>query len=293
MALTYNMRALAAIDNDYVFWSSSNADADGSEAPETIVDGSATIVSISGEAEGGTSLPDARPATETDHEIVLHLNETSGPFSNTGNTSSSDWTIEDGTVTPNQEGIIDKSVLFDGSTNSRISAPTTSDLTGWTEGTGMIWFKTTIEDHGTWAFLFLKEHDNWVDVTFGIGIAGDTNDIGSSGATSLIYRINDNQRRVYYPIFPDTWYHVALTTSATERKLYINGILVDNASGLTIDWTAGDDTYPWSLGGASTTNRRHFTGYLEDFRFVSRALSQSEIRQIIAPTRMNFWNNYL
>lgn len=279
MAL-YKMRGLAVSDNDYVFWTDSEPDLDGSNAPEAVVTDSITILSVN----GGVELPSARTTTESDHEIVMLLNESSAPFANSGNTSSSDWTIANGTVTPNQDGIIDKSVLFDGSSSSRVSAPATSDLTGWTEGTGMAWFKSTISDQGTWGLIFVKEHGSWPNVTFGIGLGG---------TASLTYRINDTQVDITFRRENNVWYHVALVASSTERTTYINGEVVDTRSGQTISWIAGDNTTPWSLGGSSQTTGRHFTGNIEDFRFISRALSQSEIQDIVARGKVNYWNEFL
>lgn len=53
MALLYKMRAIAQSDSSYVFWTDSEPDLDGSNAPESVVTDSIVIDSVGGQAEGG------------------------------------------------------------------------------------------------------------------------------------------------------------------------------------------------------------------------------------------------
>lgn len=47
MALLYKMRALAVSDNDYVFWTDSEPDLDGTNAPEAVVTASIVVAPLS------------------------------------------------------------------------------------------------------------------------------------------------------------------------------------------------------------------------------------------------------
>lgn len=53
MAVLYNMRAIAQSNSEYVFWTDSEPDLDGSNAPETVVLDSITILSTSGSSDSG------------------------------------------------------------------------------------------------------------------------------------------------------------------------------------------------------------------------------------------------
>jgi hypothetical protein len=55
MALIYKMRAIAQSDSSYVFWTDSEPDLDGSNAPEAVVADSIVVDSVGGTAAGGAS----------------------------------------------------------------------------------------------------------------------------------------------------------------------------------------------------------------------------------------------
>jgi hypothetical protein len=64
----------------------------------------------------------------------------------------------------------------------------------------------------------------------------------------------------------NTWYHVAITKTVTEMKMYLNGTLVATGS-IPNNYTNYSGIYSFILGQSSTSNNSYkFVGYLNDFR---------------------------
>jgi len=72
MALVYKMRAIAVSDSSYVFWTDSEPDLDGTNAPEPIVADTAIILSVGGTAEGGGAVASITPHDTTHSPEVLY-----------------------------------------------------------------------------------------------------------------------------------------------------------------------------------------------------------------------------
>jgi hypothetical protein len=84
-------------------------------------------------------------------------------------------------------------------------------------------------------------------------------------------------------IFPsNAWVHVAYTYNKTANTavLYRNGLAVASNTAVAA-WTAGATT-PVSIGGYG--NASSWTGYLDDVRVYSAALSAAQIQQLQAPS---------
>lgn len=287
MALLYKMRALAQSDSSYVFWTDSEPDLDGSNAPEAVVTATITILSVGGTAEGGAGLPTARLPIESDHEIAVFLNESSAPFANSGNAGGADWTVDATVVTANQDGIIDKSADFDGT--ARVIAPLNTNLTGFTSVTCMAWVNSNVTSQGTWGAVFTKGSTGaYPDLNIGAGPAGSSGMSirVRSGGTSTQYDSS------IQPLGIGIWYHLALVAGPGGIFVYWDGEEVDSRSGVTIDWT-GATSKPWCIGGPSDRTDRNFDGKIEDFRVISRALSQDEIKDVVGRGKINYWNNFL
>ena len=78
----------------------------------------------------------------------------------------------------------------------------------------------------------------------------------------------------------DTWVHVALVLDGSVGTLYLNGTQVGQNTGMTLD--------PASLGmttqnyiGKSQFDDPYFNGSIDDFRIYARALSSTEISQML------------
>ncbi len=101
------------------------------------------------------------------------------------------------------------------------------------------------------------------------------------------------------------WVHMAFTISATEAILYINGQLVKNSPITGVSWT-GCDLLSIMSGAPRFTgwNHKSDNSYMDDLRLFNKALTQSEIQNIIDVTNpyvpasgetlyMPFNNNYV
>lgn len=85
---------------------------------------------------------------------------------------------------------------------------------------------------------------------------------------------------------PNTWVHVAVVVSSSERKIYINGSLVDEKQGLenrgTVSW--GCLFVGARQVGECKAPENYFKGLVDDLRVYKRALGASEIQTLIATT---------
>jgi hypothetical protein len=72
----------------------------------------------------------------------------------------------------------------------------------------------------------------------------------------------------------DAWHHVAMTWDASNYILYVDGKIVNSASGAC---TAASGTYSLKIG-ASGNLGQYFSGSVDDVRIFNRALSASEVQ---------------
>jgi len=87
-----------------------------------------------------------------------------------------------------------------------------------------------------------------------------------------------------FSLSPGTWYHVAGVFDAEQRTLsiYVDGELIGSRS--VIYDTIHDSSAPFMLGAGMVNGQttRHFDGQLDDWRVYSRALTGSEIEDLMA-----------
>jgi len=97
---------------------------------------------------------------------------------------------------------------------------------------------------------------------------GTRNSAGSVGYTP----------RSYNPIGIGNWYHVAFTYNNGQRTVYIDGIpdTSDTYAG-GLSGTGGNTNI-----GSTPSSTAYFTGYLDDVRIYTSALSQGEIQNIMS-----------
>lgn len=104
---------------------------------------------------------------------------------------------------------------------------------------------------------------------------------GSTAATILSYATN---------LADSSWHHVVITqSSATDRKLYVDGKLVDtdttNISPLS---AASLNTASLGAGNNAGTREQFFEGQIDDVRIYTYDLSASQIRQIMNEGAVRF-----
>jgi hypothetical protein len=101
--------------------------------------------------------------------------------------------------------------------------------------------------------------------------------IGNDGAT-LYTRCADGSNMSSSTVATNTWYHVAMTWTATTAKAYLNGAQIGSATGLT--WSASPAGIGTAIGAyyrTDTTNSSWFPGSADDVRLYDRSLWQTEI----------------
>jgi len=270
---TYKMRAISQSTYQKITWTHSSPDIAGNYAPETIIAHSTIVEAVSKDTAPRVSLDD-------DHVIAIYLNESSTTVTNRGSAGESEWSVDAGTVTPSQDGMIDKSMLFQA---AQLQAPLSSNLTGWDELTWMAWIYPTTTSQGTWGIIVWRANNSYPSNTIGGGIDSSGNFIcrkNSSQAT--LGTISD------WTNGANKWYHIAHVSDTNGQYGFINGTLIGrSATAGTLSW-ANPTTWGWCIGGPPDRTDRNFQGRIEDVRIISRALSEAEIREYV----VRGWYNY-
>lgn len=94
-----------------------------------------------------------------------------------------------------------------------------------------------------------------------------TVNFGGAGATDIVSTTAQS----------NVWKHYAITTTATQSNLYVNGVLVKTG---VVNW-AGDTA---SLFFGAYNGQSFYSGRLDDMRLYSSALSATEINDIYTST---------
>ena len=93
------------------------------------------------------------------------------------------------------------------------------------------------------------------------------------------------------PLPVNTWTHVAARYDGTQMRLFINGTLETATTAATQANTPLATTAPVLIGGDSTTHRFH--GYLDDVSIYDRALSNSEIADLVKDVDKRYQYHHL
>ena len=138
-----------------------------------------------------------------------------------------------------------------------------------------------------------KQHNN-VDSTavFAVGLSGASNTPSDIQTPGVLYFHAKNATGFnaagVTPLNTGQWYHVAVTFTTTQAKIYVNGV-VDSV-------TNGDFSIPTDLSGAAATTigawigdglidgrgTNYLNGRLDDVRIYHRALSDSEVAALVS-----------
>ena len=105
----------------------------------------------------------------------------------------------------------------------------------------------------------------------------------TSGLYTLVFYNNDLNSTGSYTSDLNKWVHLAFiveknSSGLSDRYIYRNGILIGS------DFNRANFTGSGTLRINGYTTTRGFTGYMDDFRVYNRALSQTEINQVIGYT---------
>ena len=199
---------------------------------------------------------------QTSGDLVNQATTSNGYTNGTG--SSGDCSDVDG-VTRNQTGAVSKAWSLSGS-DSYIFSPqaisnSTYSVCAWVYPTTISGNQSIICD----------------DASNGGGSSTQLN-LKSSGKFAIENYTND-----WYALESTTvatannWYHVAVTFTTSERKMYVNGVLENTGTGYSVTNAAGTRIGADGYGGGII---QEFTGKLDEFSYWDKVLSASDILTI-------------
>ena len=223
-------------------------------------------------------LPDAQV-------LQLYNNESAGlvayyPFNGNANDATGNnhnGTVSGATLTTDRTGNASSAYVFNGS----------SDFIQINEASSL-----TLPQYTYSAWVNLNAYPPGYNVQTG---AGTILDIGNISVDQYMYIVNYNpyygfSGSGYYVgggaydtrtgVLPNLsqWYHVAVTRSTTEAKLFVNGILIQ-----TLPLPAAGPDYgisPLAVIGKRIGDLQYFSGKIDEVRIYNRPLSPNEIAQL-------------
>lgn len=194
----------------------------------------------------------------TDTLALYHLNEASGnAIDDSGNGYDGDVYGADQTVT----GKFNNGIKFDG-TDDYIEI--TDDLGDPSEMTLEFWFNKSNMNGGAEYLMDGRSGGNWwflQDYTSGANCPDTNGNICFNSLVEIPSSLLSN----------DTWYHVALTASAAETKIYLNGTLIDTGAGINPDLGTNIRV------GSRYTGVTFLDAYMDEIAIWDTVLDQSTI----------------
>lgn len=212
----------------------------------------------------------------TDANLVSYYRlEGNGSDTKNTNNASATTNVSFGT----SYGMVTQGALFNGS-SAYITVPDSASLDNTGNRTFSFWFySSALPGTGLAQWIFRKglEAANGTNYGMYIGNVGGTIRIG--------YREVAGNGRSHYcsqTLQAGKWYHCALTLNygETEPAMYIDGVrmsaVIDDSINPT--YSAPANTYPLYIGSnQSDTSKTYFNGYLDDFAYLNRKLTDEEI----------------
>ena len=277
--MTVLMRALN-LSNDFITWTSTSPDYEGTYAPESIQSDSAIVISDT----GGVTITKRLPL-EADHALAVFCNESAAPWADSGAMSSGNFTVGNGTPDANQPGIIKASIEFKrnaGNADEQVKGPNNPTLFGVATITMMAWIYTT-DAPTTLGAVILRPREVLYSAGAGVALA-----IGlRSDRTPTSFGYNLTQTLSAGVVSMNAWHHLAGTYDGATLTTYVDGNIAGSAANASgIDWGgAPGAAFPWIIGNTQEPagpNRRGFVGRVEDARIITRVLSLSELQDVVA-----------
>jgi hypothetical protein len=160
-----------------------------------------------------------------------------------------------------------QAIALNGSTDYLQVSPRLADSTDWSFTGWVLW-----SGGGSWQRLFDFGDD-------------DTHYLFASPRTAggfLRFAIQDGagEQQLSGPALPtNVWTHVAVTISGSTGKLFVNGVPVATNTSMTINPVDVGTKFNY-LGKSRFAADPLFAGRLDDFRFISSALTESQVAAI-------------
>lgn len=170
---------------------------------------------------------------------------------------------------PNRFNVPSTSYRFNG-LNSYVELANDFDFTPRTVN---LWFKAENDNYSDWKFILESDHPMLKKGLLELVLREEMGQL-------LLY-INAGSGRDTVDVQTNTWYNATFVVDTAKRmKFYLNGILVSNKT-FTSNLTSADGIDKVILGTDRNKISRYFKGQIDDVRFFSYELNQSEINNIV------------
>ncbi|MCF1191149.1 HYR domain-containing protein, partial [Mangrovimonas sp. AS39] len=205
---------------------------------------------------------------------ISDINDPDAQFTGDAGIYNLTWTVNGCTDNMNIEIINCDLVDFDGTDDYVDFGQNNYDLSN-NDFSIEVWVKPETIGGGVQAILSKR------DASFSGNAHGYDLRINNSG--HVVFRWNKTGIINSSPYTIDTarWYHVAVTRSGNEYRLYIDGILIKTGSG----GQPSSNNYKTLLGAmdhaSSSVPTNHFNGWIDELRIWNKALSVEHIRQMM------------
>ena len=202
-------------------------------------------------------------APQSTHDAVLHwpFNESTGTQVSDASGNGNDGTAFNMTPADWVPGNSGNALAFDGVNDYVMASPLSNDLAG--DLTVSAWINTVHD--GTSVFDIASSDREGLRLNLHAGGFAKMEGYGTGGAVIGSTPIADNQ-----------WHRVVMTREGSTYKLYIDGVLEATQVGFVT-------AYSRTIVGARATRSgfsNYFSGLIDDFSLVDRALSDGEIRNL-------------
>ncbi len=193
------------------------------------------------------------------------------PFN--GNAGDSSGNGLHGTTTgviaaPDRFNIAASSLKFSGS-NNFVELPSDFDFVPRTVN---LWFKAEQDDYSDWKLIYESDNPTLQKGLLELVLRQEM--------SQLLLYINAGNCRDTVPVQINTWYNVNLFVDSNKvMKFYLNGVLLSNKT-FTSNLTSSNGLNKVLLGTDRNKIGRFFKGQIDDLRFFSYGLSQTEINAI-------------
>ncbi len=207
---------------------------------------------------------------------VWKFDEGTGSLANDGSQYGNDGILTNMEETDWVDGVSGKALIFDG----------VDEFVNVSDNPGLNMTEFTIE-----AWINLSTLDKWqgiVSKAIANSVAGIAYHYRISDLNYVQVYVSDGTSTNYAysstPLEANTWYHVAVTSSGSEFKFYLDGLPDGQAAQGVIPQTVGA---PIRIG--SHANEHYFDGAIDEVNIWNRVLSDAEILESYSSMKTPIW----
>jgi len=171
------------------------------------------------------------------------------------------------------------------STNSCIQVANATSLNA-TQATFAVWFKTS-KSNSIERCIFDKRMDHG----YALGIAGESEDKDGRNKGKLCAGVNGHTCLSDSAVTDGIWHHAAATFDGESLKLYVDGQLQKQVMSWHGEIAANTNSLTIGMNSSSPAPQEKgqpFDGAIDEVMFFNRALSDAEIKVVIASVKPKF-----